>query len=157
MLRQKIKTWFDEAVALDPHAPQDLKDVLKRGHPKLQRCIDELCKQIEQAERQCRKKGLVLKTKTLQDFTYDMAKYFLKGFEGEARRRYESDLQRLAREAEATKIKDFDSVLAGTPVGEFAEAGVLSNEKIDKEREDYLEKESQSQRQKAQQQESPRN
>lgn len=136
MLRPQLQKWFEEAVRLDLEAPQDLKDVLLRGHPKVENFLNNMCAQIEKAEQVCRGRGVQLKQKTLQDFTYDMAKYFMKGIEGEARRRYESDLQRIAREAEAQKQKEFDAVLAGKPEGEFLEAGVISNEEIDKQRED---------------------
>ena len=142
MLRIKIKAWFQEAVRLDLESPQELKAVLLRGHPRLEGFIDNMCAQIEQAEKVCRVKGVVLREKTIQDFTYDMAKYFMKGMEGEAKRRYESDLERIAREAKAQKLQEFDAVLEGKPEGEFAEAGVISNEKIDKEREAFLESQS---------------
>lgn len=145
MLRSKLKQWFKEAVLLEPEAPQEMKDYLLRAinnkDPKLDRFLDKMCEQIQQAERLCLKKGVFLKEKTLQDFTYDMAKYFMKGLHGEAVRRHESDLAKAAREAEAQRIKEFESVLAGKPEGEFAEAGVISNEKIDKEREIGFEKE----------------
>ena len=140
MLRGQIKQWFEEAVRLDVEAPQDLKDVLLRGHPKIEAFLDKMCGQIQQAESLCLRKGVRLKQKTIQDFTYDMAKYFMKGMEGEAKRRYESDLQRAAREAEAQRQREFDAVLAGNAEGEFAEAGVISNEEIDKAREAELAK-----------------
>lgn len=140
MLRQQIKTWFEEAVRLDLEAPQDLKEVLLRGHPRLEGFLDKMTEQVEQADKICQRRGLVLKKKTLQEFTYDMTRYFMKGLEGEAKRRHESDLQRIAREAEIQKQKDFDAVLAGMPEGEFLEAGVISNEETDKAREEALEK-----------------
>lgn len=139
MLRPKIKQWFFEAVRLDLEAPQDLKETLLRGHPRLDGFIDNICAQVIKAEGLCRGKGLVIKEKTLQDLTYDLTKYFMRGLQGEAERRYESDIKRLAREAEEAKLKEFDAVLAGKAEGEFAEAGVITNEKIDQEREAYLE------------------
>lgn len=140
MLKQQIRKWFFEAVQLDTEAPNELKDVLKRGHPNLDHFIDNLCGQIEKADKVCQSKGLVLKQKTLQNFTYDMAKYFMRGMEGEAKKRYESDIQRAAREAAEQQRKEFDAVLAGKAEGEFLEAGVISNEQIDKAREVELAK-----------------
>lgn len=149
MLRNQIKQWFNEAVRLNVQAPQELKDSLLRGHPNLDNFLDRMCAQIEKADQVCRSRGVQLKQKTLQDFTYDMANYFMKGMEGEAKRRYESDMQRLAREAEEQRLKEFDAVLAGRPEGEFAEAGVISNEQIDKAREAELAKQDEARQQKA--------
>lgn len=148
MLRTQIKKWFNEAVQLDVEAPQELKASLLRGHQNLDAFLDRMCGQIEQAEQVCRRRGVQLKQKTLQDFTYDMAKYFMKGMEGEAKKRYESDMQRRAREAEEQRRKEFDAVLAGKAEGEFLEAGVISNEEIDKAREAELAKQDETRKQK---------
>lgn len=140
MLRSQIKKWFREAVQLDLEIDPELKRMLLReDHPNLNRFLDNLTAQFEQADRECRRRGLVLKAKTIQDTVYDMEKVFVMGLMGEAKNRYESDLAKAAREAEAQKIKEFEDVLAGKATGEFAEAGVITNEKIDSEREAALE------------------
>lgn len=139
-LRDNIKKWFYEAVALDQSATQELKETLKRGHPNLERFLDNMCGQIMEAEKKCQARGVLLKEKTLQDFTYDMARYFMVGMEGEAKRRYESDLAKSAREAEASKLKEFDDFLAGGEDNEFADSGVVHDESIDKARETELER-----------------
>lgn len=134
MLRAQIKKWFEEAVTLDVEAPRELKDRLLLGHPNIEKFIDNLHKEMIEGERLCKQRGLTLKLKTMQDSVYDMTKFFIKGMEGEARRRYESDFDKAMRANEQAKIKEFDAVLAGKAEGEFAEAGVISNEKIDNER-----------------------
>jgi hypothetical protein len=139
MLQFQIRKWFFEEVRMNKEAPQDLKDTLLKGHPKIDGFINRLTDQLIKAEEVCRRKGVKLKNKTIQDTVYDLTKYFMKGLEGEAKRRYESDVQKTLRQAEAQKQKEFDAVLAGKPEGEFAEAGVISNEEIDKQREDALE------------------
>lgn len=139
MLNVKVRQWFEEAVRLDLTAPQELKETLLRGHPKLEGFLENLAGEIIKAEGICKTRGIVLKEKTIQDFVYDMTKFFMAGMEGEAKKRYESDLARLAREAEASKIQEFEDVLSGNASGEFAEAGVISNEEIDNKREKALE------------------
>lgn len=142
MLREQIKKWFREAVQLDIEIETELKrKLLAEDHPNLNKFLDNLCDQIEKADEQCRRKGLVLKQKTIQDTVYDFTKYFALGIQGEAKRRYESDLEKSAREAELAKVEEFEDVLQGKATGEFAEAGVISNEKIDAEREAALERE----------------
>jgi len=142
MLREQVKKWYREAIQLDFEIEPELKrKLLAEDHPNLNKFIDNLCEQFIQAEKQCRRKGLILKTKTMQDTVYDLTKYFVMGLQGEAKRRYESDLEKSAREAEAAKVKEFEDVLQGKATGEFAEAGVISNEKIDAEREAALERE----------------
>lgn len=139
MLNVKVKQWFEEGVRLNLEAPQELKDTLLRGHPRLQGFIDRMTAELLNAEKVCRERGVFLKEKTMQDTVYDMTKVFMQGMEGEAKRRYESDLQRLAREAEQSKIQEFEDVLDGKATGEFAEAGVITNEEIDSQREKALE------------------
>lgn len=139
-LGSKIKQWFKEAVQLDTECDPELKAIILREppHEKVNMFFENLSKQFKQAESLCLKRGLILKEKTLQETTYDMAKFFMRGMEGEAKRRYESDLEKSARDAQAAKIKEFDDVLAGNATGEFAEAGIITDEKIDKQREQTL-------------------
>jgi len=152
MLRLQIKAWFLEAVQLDLEAPRELKDSILRGHERLEGFYDNLTDQIQKAEKLLESRGKTLKKETIQTTVYDMAKVFMQGLEGEAKRRYETDLQKFLRQQEADKIKEFESVLSGNAEGEFAEAGVISNEEIDNQREAELEAQdrfNQSQRQKA--------
>lgn len=139
MLKAQVKRYFDEAVKLNIEAPQELKNALLRGHPKIDAFIDNIVKEIHVAERDPRIRSGFIKQKVIQDFVYDIVKYFMLGLEGEANRRKESDLARIARDAQVDKEKEFDAVLSGEAFGEFAEAGVISNEEIDNAREATLE------------------
>lgn len=140
MLFYKVERWFKEAVQLHPTASSDLKQTLLRGHPGLDAFLRRITREIEKADLHLRRQGKIVKQKTMQDLVYDMTNYFIIGMEGEANRRRESDLARIAREAEQNKIQEFESVLAGNAVGEFAEAGVVNDEKLEKQREAHLEK-----------------
>lgn len=136
MLRLQIKKWFWEAVALDLKYPTDMKESLKlNGHKNLEGFFDRLTKEIEEAEVKCKAQGTPLKQSTVQEAVYSMTEVFLQGMMGERIGQFEADVQKVKRQHEADKIKEFDAVLAGKAEGEFAEAGVITNEKIDKQRE----------------------
>jgi hypothetical protein len=138
MLAHKIKKWFEEATRLAPFE-DELKRAVLRDNSRVQFFISGLTQQLEQAESINVKRGKFIKEKTYQEFVYSMTTLFLTGIKREAERRYESDLAKLARKAEADKIKEFDQVIAGKAEGEFADAGVITNDKIDAQREKYLE------------------
>lgn len=136
MLRLQIKKWFWEAIALDVKYPQDLKDSLKlNGHPNLETFFDNLVKEIEQAEIKCKAQRTPLKNSTVQEAVYTMAEVFLIGMENERRMQFEAEINKSVRQKESDKIKEFEAVLAGKAEGEFAEAGLITNEKIDSQRE----------------------
>lgn len=138
MLKEQIKKWFEESVRLNFKIDPELKRILLSNPPNLDKFITNLCREFENADRVCRSRGLVLKQKTIQDTVYDMTEVFITVMENEAKRRYETDLAKLAREKEAAQIKEFEDVLSGNATGEFAEAGVITNEKIDAQREKAL-------------------
>lgn len=132
MLRLQIKKWFFEAVALDTVYPQSLKDTLKNsGHANLEGFFDRMVIQIEGAEKKCLLQGTPIKLDTMREAVYSMAPIFMQGMSGESIQRFEADVQKSLRDKEADKIKEFEAVLSGNAEGEFAEAGVISNEKID--------------------------
>lgn len=138
MLSIKVKKWFEEAIRLDIEAPSDLKDTLLRGGPKIEQFINSMAVELDKACSTCLAKGIVIKEKTMQDYVYDMVKYFMKGLESEARKRYESDLAKAARDAQASKLAEFEKASNGIIDGEFAEAGLITNAKLDQEREKSL-------------------
>jgi hypothetical protein len=136
MLKLNIKKWFWEAVAFDTQYPLSMKETLKTsGHKNLEGFFDNLVIQFEEAEKKCIAQGTPLKLDTMREAVYSMASVFMQGMEGESIQRYEADIQKAIREKEADKIKEFESVLSGNAEGEFAEAGVITNEEIDKQRE----------------------
>ena len=136
---KKVKTWFDEAVKNNLEAPYELRMTLLKPHPRIDEFVNKMRIQLNQAQGINFKRGKIIKESTMKDLLQDMVKLFMKGMEGEATRRHESDLARRARENKADEIKEFESVLEGNPTGEFAEAGVVSDEKIDAKREKILE------------------
>jgi hypothetical protein len=73
--------------------------------------------------------------KVLKDTVYDMVNVFIMQLEHTAKRMYESDLVKSAREKEAQAIKDMDATLAGKPTAEFEEMGIVTSETIDTQRE----------------------
>jgi hypothetical protein len=136
VLKLNVKKWFYEAVALDTTYPKELKDTLKTsGHKNLEGFFDNMVFQLEEAEKKCLKQGTPLKLDTMREAVYSMAPIFMQGMTGESIQRYEADIQKSIREHEADKIKEFESVLSGNAEGEFAEAGVITNEEIDQQRE----------------------
>jgi hypothetical protein len=128
LLHNKIRGWFDEAVALE-QAPEELKRSLKTN-PRVQLFFDNLTVQICEADKLCTKRGLRLKESTIQTTVYDMTKIFLSTVEAEAKRRYESDLDKAARAAEASKAKAMDDFLSGGTDNEYAEELGLINEEV---------------------------
>lgn len=136
MLRLQIKKWFYEAVALDVKYPQSMKETLKTsGHKNLETFFDNMVIQIEEAEKKCITQGTPLKVDTMREAMYAMTDVFMQGMEGESIQRYEADIAKSLRDKEADKIKEFEAVLSGNAEGEFAEAGVITNEEIDNQRE----------------------
>ncbi len=135
ILRIKVKEWFTEAVKMNFDADPLLRETLLRGHPNVEGFLGRITFQLAKSERQCSQKGTKLTEENKKWCVTDMTKLFMKGMEGEAKRRYENDQAKIQRQKEADQLKEFESVLAGKPEGEFAEAGVITNEEIDKRQE----------------------
>lgn len=138
----KVRQWFKEAVNLHPTAASELKHSVLQENPvplNVQLFLDNLTRELKKADKINMRRGVYLKEKTYQETVYDMTNLFISGFESVVNKRKESELARVAREAEDAKKKEFDDVLAGNATGEFAEAGVISDEKEDNKRERALE------------------
>ena len=133
--KAKIKEWFELAVRLNMNADPVLRETLLRGHPRIEGFIARMHRELNAANKVNMRRGKFIKQQTMQDTVSGLTELFMWQMEQAAKKMYETDLEKHAREAEATKIKEFESVLAGTPEGEFKEAGVISNEKIDSARE----------------------
>lgn len=140
-LRDWIVKLFWEAIALDIKFPSDLKQSLKNnGHPNLEKFFDSMVVQINDAEKQLALIGLPrLKPETITQTVFCMAEAFLTGMQGEKNLQTESEFKKLEREREADKIKVFDEVLKGNNVDEFKEAGLITSDAIDSQREKTLE------------------
>ena len=131
-LKQDIRKWFKEAVQLADCDPE-LKRMLLREyppHPRLETFLDNLGQQFVEADKILVKKGLFVKRETMQTTVYDMTKVFITGFELEAKKRFESDLAKSAREAEAAKVAAMDDFLNGGTDNEYAEELGLINEEV---------------------------
>ena len=125
----KVKGWFFEAVRTKIDIDPELRDLLlNRTNPKIENFLNHLDQQVKGAQAKLLRKGKSVKPDTIKGFIFELTDFFIKNLETEAKRRHESDLARLAREAKEQEIKDMESTLAGKPSGIFEEAGVLIDE-----------------------------
>lgn len=132
-LKGKIKKWFVEAVKLNPEVSGELQRKLTREYPPdphVEKFLDNLAEQFIKADQLLQKQGLFVKEKTMQDTVYDMTKVFITAIELEAKRMYESDLEKAARRAKEDEIKAMDDFLAGGTDNEYAEELGLINEEV---------------------------
>lgn len=142
LTESKVRQWFKEAVNLHVTAPSELKRAVLAENPtppNVDKFITNIRKQLQDADSINMRKGKYLKESTYQQTVYDMTNLFVDCFEGAANKRKESDLDRIAREAVGAQEKEYEAVLSGKAIGEFAEAGVISDEKEDRKRERALE------------------
>lgn len=132
-LKHDVRKWVFEAVRLSP-APQDLKDVIRNAEknigkfPRLNTFITNLEREINAAVQVNMFRGKANDLETVKGLVYDFTTMFLKNCEAEARRKHESDLARLARDAKSQEVKDMEKTLQGTPSGIFEEGGVVVDE-----------------------------
>lgn len=128
-----IKKHFHLAVGSlnPPDISNELKhELLKGNHVMVNRFYQNLAKQLNDVQVSRRNKGK--KPASLQDVVWmihGLTKVFVTGIEVQAKRRIESELERLKREQEAQKTKDMESTIAGKPQGIFEEMGVVTDEK----------------------------
>lgn len=129
MLNNKVRAWFMDAVALHPTANTELKASIKRGGARVDLCIANIVKEVEKANILLAPKGLFVTEETMRSTTYDLCDVFILGAELEAKRRYESDLEKAARAAEVSKAKEADDFLTGGTENEYAqELGLVNGE-----------------------------
>lgn len=129
MIKAKVRNWFMDAVKLHPTANYELKKSIERGGARVDLCIDNIVKEIEKANIILAPKGLFVTEETMRSTTYDLCDVFILGAELEAKRRYESDLEKAARAAEASKAKEADDFLAGGTDNQYAqELGLINGE-----------------------------
>lgn len=119
------KEYFLEAVRMNVNSDPALRDKLLNGyHPRVEGFITNLNNEIRKARLKLIRKGKIITEQTVKGLVYDFTAMFMSNMETEARRRYESDLERVAREAQIQEHKDMDATLDGKPSGIFEEAGV---------------------------------
>ena len=134
--RSQVRKWF-RAYVPTMKVSSELKNILIReAHPNLENFFNNMSEELKKVQGHRVFKGQKPADESqLKWLVESMTDVFVSNMETQAKRRYESDLARLQRERDAQKKFEFDETLAGRATGEFAEAGVITNEKIDQERE----------------------
>lgn len=116
-----VKKTYQEAVALNSRIPLDLKTALK-SHEKIPLFFKNIAEELEKAQAERTAKGQKpFSEKTIKDFIYDVTEMFIMGIKAEADARAQSEIDRLAKQAEADRKKDLESTIAGKPAGDYAD------------------------------------
>lgn len=126
-----VKKTYQEAIALK-QMPSDLRTALKY-HERMPLMFKNLALELDKLQTsRILKKKKPFAEKIIKDVIYDMVDIFISGVELEAKSRYESDMAKLAAQAEAQKAKDLDATASGNVSGEyqeiFKEGGVTSTD-----------------------------
>jgi rubrerythrin len=130
LTRNTFNEWYIEAVRMNVKADPELREMLlAQKHPRVVKMLDHLFKEIQKA---CfliyQKKKRYPLPQTVKGMVYDFTKLFMDGLENQAKRMYESDLSRIAREQELANLKDLEATDQGHAQGVFADAGVMIND-----------------------------
>jgi len=129
-----IKKTYQEAIALNPKIPLDLKTALK-SHEKIPLFFKNIAEQLEKTQADRLAKGhKPFREDTIKSFIYDVTEIFILGVKAEADARAQSEIERLAAKAEADKKADLESTLAGKAKGDYAEVLKEGGVKIIEER-----------------------
>lgn len=126
-----VKKTYQEAIALK-QMPSDLRTALK-SHERMPLMFKNLALELDKLQTsRILKKKKPFAEKIIKDVIYDMVDIFISGVELEAKSRYESDMAKLAAQAEAQKQKDLDATASGNVSGEyqeiFEEGGVVATD-----------------------------
>lgn len=131
ILHRQVVQAFKDAVRIHKTCNSELKKVLLK-EPKssyVEQYLDKLTLEFQQVNDLRLKQGKGLaSSKYVKELVHDMTNYFVHGMNLKFDRRAESDLARLAREKSLDDFKEKDSTADGKPLGEFAEAGVITDE-----------------------------
>lgn len=131
MLKKKVREYYHEAVVLHPKASSELKRTLK-SNERVPAFIDNLVVQIERAQEQRLKNGKkVFSDKVIKELVYDFANIFIIGIEEQAKRNYESDLARIARQDAESYRHALDKASKGGITDSLKELGIKSSEVTD--------------------------
>lgn len=116
-----VKKTYQEAVALNPRIPLDLRTALK-SHEKIPAFFKSIAEELEKAQDdRIKKNQKPFSEKIIKDFIYDVTEIFIAGIKAEADARAQSEIERLARKAEADKKADLEATVAGKAQGDYAE------------------------------------
>lgn len=122
MTEDLVRKWFIRGIQKHPSASPELKRALFAKGSMLKEYTQMLFKELKKCESDLAlKKNKSLKTETYKSFVADMADNFVKSMELTANERMQSDLKRLAVQAEKEKQKDMEATSNGKPQGFFEE------------------------------------
>ena len=114
-----VKKTYQEAISLNSSISSDLRHAL-RAHERMPLMFNNLAKELQNVQDlRLRQNKKLIDEKTLKNVVYDFTNIFIAGVEAEAKSRYESDIQRLAAEAEAQKKADLDATASGKTSGDY--------------------------------------
>jgi hypothetical protein len=119
--REKIKTWYDEAVRLSPKIESDLRAALK-SHERVPLFISNLEKEFDKVQADRIKKGKPkFQESTLKGFVYDMVDVFAMLAKKAKDEAHASEITKILAERKRQELKDMESTEAGKPQGIYSE------------------------------------
>lgn len=117
-----VKKTYQEAIALNSKIPLDLRVALK-SHEKIPQFFKNIALEIEKAQAdRLAKGGKPFADQTIKSLIYDVTDIFIAGIKAEADSRAQSEIERLAKKAEADKKADLEATVAGQAKGDYADA-----------------------------------
>lgn len=126
MYTQKVYNAYAEAVALNPVISLDLRIALKTNE-RVPHFITKLANEFMILDKYRARKGRPpVSDKHIKDIVYDMVGVFIQTLEAEAKRRNESEIDRHAREAEASNKTAIEKAAAGEMTGDFKDMGLVA-------------------------------
>ena len=132
MLRAKVKQWYKEAVALS-QCDDALKTKLKGENARVNFLIDNILGEFKKGDALLAPRGLFVKESTMRTTVYDMTNVLITALELEAKRMYETDLDKAARAAEKSKAEEVENFLSGGTENEYSQEGLVNEEAYVKE------------------------
>lgn len=129
MVRGQVLKYIDHHKRI----PNEMKHALVGSHH-LSGLVDRLTAQIKGVQDiQMKRNRKKIGTNTLRKYINDFVELFLKGFEGHAERRRQSDLKKYETEHAQDNEKDMQSTLEGKSAGVFEDMGlVIPEDQIEK-------------------------
>lgn len=105
--------------------PSEMKRSLKNS-PHITTLMVRITTQLKRAsDLQLKRRGKRFKTETLKNTIKDITELFIKGFEGHAEKRRESEIQKYMRAHAEDEQKDMQSTLEGNTAGIFEDMGLV--------------------------------
>jgi hypothetical protein len=122
--RPLVQRTYASKIASMLEIPSELRRALK-AHERLPTFMERVALELAQVQDLRVTKGKApVSEATIVATICDMTEVFISSVLMEANRKRETDLARVAREAELQYQRELEQTASGTPTGEFAEAGV---------------------------------